>query len=96
MSETKFTPGPWSFRRNYGSSLDFFGEDGARAIVCEVRLINQEANAHLIAAAPELYEALEMMIIGSCACAIPHAGERAVLEKAVINARFALAKARGE
>ena len=44
----------------------------------------------------ELVEALEMMIIGSCACGIPHAGERAVLEKAVIHARTVLAKARGE
>ena len=86
MSETKFTPGPWSFRRNYGSSLDFFGEDGARAIVCEVRLINQEANAHLIAAAPELYRLLdEALSYTSCESWSPSLTDE--IEAALVKAR---------
>lgn len=51
------TPGPWSFRKNYNGSLDFFAEDGARVIMCNARLLNQDANARLIAAAPDLLDA---------------------------------------
>lgn len=58
MTETKFTPGPWSFRQNHSGSLDFFGEGGHRLILGNTFLINQDANAHLIAAAPELFEKL--------------------------------------
>jgi|GEM_PF-5299786 hypothetical protein len=38
-----------------------------------------------------LAEALECMIIGACAVAVPHNGERAVLQDAVNIARAALA-----
>ena len=38
-----------------------------------------------------LREALECMIIGACAVAVPHNGERAVLQDAVNIARAALA-----
>lgn len=38
-----------------------------------------------------LVEALECMIIGACAVAVPHNGERAVLQDAVNIARAALA-----
>lgn len=69
MTEPKFTPGPW--KKNQGTiegaggqqiaSLYSFRyhpdiiEAGAQLKVEE----NEEANAHLIAAAPELYEACE-------------------------------------
>jgi hypothetical protein len=56
---SKHTPGPWSFRRNYDGSLDFFAEDGTRVILCNARLVNQDANARMIAAAPELLESLQ-------------------------------------
>jgi hypothetical protein len=55
----KHTPGPWMYRSQANGSLDFFGEGGNRVILQNVRLINQEANARLIAAAPSLLEALE-------------------------------------
>lgn len=63
MSKTKFTPGPWKIVEDrVPSSLEVYG--GTIAI-CECwRRANAEtemANAHLIAAAPELYEALEDM-----------------------------------
>jgi len=38
-----------------------------------------------------LREALECMVIGACAVAVPHNGERAVLQDAVNIARVALA-----
>jgi hypothetical protein len=45
----------------------------------------------LTAQVARLREALEGMIIGACAVAVPHGGERAVLQMAVDGARAALA-----
>ena len=53
----KFTPGPWKFRKNFNGSIDLFGEDGNRVILTDFRLINEQHNICLIAAAPELLEA---------------------------------------
>lgn len=58
MSELKSTPGPWV---NVGGWVD--AEKGG--IICSLRAVDMkdeatsDANAHLIAAAPELYEMLE-------------------------------------
>ena len=54
-----------------------------------------EANARLIAAAPDLLEAVEMLLIGAAACAIPHPKEREVLQMAVDFAIKAKNKAKG-
>ena len=60
MSDTMFTPGPWE---NGGSLV------GARGIIIRqqwegTRIIDElEANAALISAAPDMYEALEMAIL---------------------------------
>jgi hypothetical protein len=43
-----------------------------------------------------LAEALKCMIIGACAVAVPHNGERAVLQDAVNIARAALRERLGE
>ena len=65
MSDTKFTPGPWRYDRTNGSPTT--GEHmiaGAKpGYLAEVRDCGSgdvRANAHLIAAAPDLYAALEM------------------------------------
>jgi hypothetical protein len=52
-----FTPGPWSIRKNFNGrgALDLFGE-GGQMIIGNALIINQEANARLIAAAPELLQ----------------------------------------
>lgn len=68
MSETAWTPGPW--RRFTGGTTNpkAYGVDGnnGRAVVRWQGLAKPEsdesqANAHLIAAAPELYEALRLV-----------------------------------
>lgn len=114
MSETKFTPGPWipagpSFgepKMKYANSVipdrddDEYPDD-----ICEMPLLfydeEQEANAHLIAAAPDMYEELE------CARDLfrfyqSHHEFKGGTEKAIRNKKIAdridrlLAKARGE
>ena len=92
MSETKHTPGPWvvkSARSGFYvesqfdvivESLDEFGRYGA---------IDDEANARLIAAAPELLEALEGCIVVIDNGRVPSLNFQAA-------ARAAIAKAKGE
>jgi hypothetical protein len=51
------TPGPWSIRKNFNGrgALDLFGE-GGQIIIGNALIINQEASARLIAAAPDLLQ----------------------------------------
>jgi len=73
-NETKFTPGPWTSNPAVsclrGDLFYISQEDGAPytenySDVCQTHegedLYVQKANAHLIAAAPEMYEALRAM-----------------------------------
>jgi len=97
MSKLKATPGPWRISLsdnatphiccNNGSWDDFVDED---TLVCTMpaeimKAYNSLANAHLIAAAPDLYEALYNLYIRCEAGA-----------KQLEAAEAALAKARGE
>jgi len=82
----KFTPGPWKVDRDE----NFILSEGFGDVACIVNIENREereANRALIAAAPELYEAL-MAIVD----VFPERPGEEVLSK--INK--ALAKARGE
>lgn len=105
---TKFTPGPWhvSAISQHDGSVSIAKD---RFVVCLVTNAAsifdvvqghtpeaQFANARLIASAPELLEALEIMIVGACAVGVPHAGERKVLQDAVDHARATINKATGE
>jgi hypothetical protein len=103
MRMSKHTPGPWEWgdghRGLYGQGegrqrevLTFESYEGMWLSYTD----NQEANARLIAAAPDLLEALECMIIGAAACAIPHPKEREVIQEAVNMAIAAKRKAKGE
>ena len=92
MSETKFTPGPWE----KGGLIV-----GARGIIIRqqwegTRTIDElEANDHLIAAAPDMYEALEAAILEYGKPGGPWnvpSSPGSWIEKA----RAAIAKARGE
>ena len=89
-SKTKLTPGPWHIERYkepYTSLLDTYivvSSEGLIVAKCGTGDFEIPDNANLIAAAPELYEALEMML------EFPKAGP------STSTARAALAKARGE
>lgn len=65
-----FTPGPWSSFRNEDSALGYFidtslGNDSDNVTVIADRIAGKSAlsNARLIAAAPELYEALRELLV---------------------------------
>jgi hypothetical protein len=72
MSTPKFTPGPWvvrkfptrAYARNAHWVLDAIPDDGDKVIanaICQMASTNddEDANARLIAAAPDLYAALK-------------------------------------
>lgn len=87
----KYTPGPWSINRHYIESAS--GICRARiAIIDDGAGTNPDANAALIAAAPDILEALEDLVkvltvdLKGHSIAVPE----------VRNATAAIAKARGE
>ena len=106
MSDTKWTPGPWEFVdpgphgefQVHWSDVD--ADDDGRAVdhghtVCTVHDVTEdsgEANARLIASAPDLYAALAAVIGDYEAHMRPHDYVTAPL----LNARAALSKARGD
>jgi hypothetical protein len=81
MNDTKFTPGPW---HTWYEEMEISIYDQNSDLICGPikQCPEQEANAHLIAAAPDMYKALEE---------IEHSDELASH-----IAKDALAKARGE
>ena len=104
--EAKHTPGPWVIadggpiiadsQNMIAVTLDMFdsNEDLSTWIQTRVTRPEREANARLIAAAPELLEALEELVT-----ALDYAvtrRSRARRDAAVKSARAAIAKARGE
>ena len=95
-NEPKFTPGPWNYkgseiisthekRGRPVSVVDLFGAMGGE---------DSDADAHLIAAAPDLYEALEHL--QSVQNGPPLIRFEADWQEAMAKTKAALAKARGE
>lgn len=109
MSELKATPGPWTVYPDVDGNFFYVAQqDGAPytpdysdvcGLSCQTwsgeRFNVQQANAHLIAAAPELYEALEEMV-ERYAPGYHDCIDNGLPECEICNARAALAKARGE
>ena len=98
MSE-KFTPGPWYLEFDNCDEEGFLEEaEFTGAIVGAdgegVLQVYSKANAHLIAAAPEMYEALEL-IYGRLLMSDRDGGSRITAEDGEM-AELALKKARGE
>lgn len=89
-AEQKHTPGPWDYRKlPSGAYIVFHTYDKPTA-----GFIYQEPNARLIAAAPDLLEALDCLtaVIGLT----PIKGNLEALQEAYEQARAAIAKAQGE
>lgn len=99
MSESKHTPGPWS---RVGTFVHALSDDGANqfcALVQDAHTPTQvlEANARLIAAAPELLEALQQTLAQCLAWqGEPNEYSCEIHSKIIRQARAAIAKALGE
>ena len=69
MSETEFSPtkAPWRLRYNHQGSEQFVVEsdEGMIAEICSQPNQISDANAHLISAAPKLYQALKEFLLSS-------------------------------
>lgn len=106
MSETKHTPGPWTascflVTASNGREVTHTGLLGRRRSSHAEQSggDEDEANAHLIAAAPDLLKALETYLAWEGAEVSPdrnHAACVAMLTAAESMARAAIAKAKGE
>jgi hypothetical protein len=83
MTETKHTLGPWYIGRDVNGFVSVQVGDSLteRDLICDCYT---EENATLIAAAPDMYEALQWIV------------ENADEDSVVSAAKAALAKARGE
>jgi len=108
MTESKFTSGPWEIDWPAVAALGKYervliGADGRNGGIYVAHAFgpHREANAHLIAAAPELYGALELLLDldlymdGEGVVQVRNADSEEG-RKAVGAAIDALAKARGE
>ena len=83
------TPGPWAYE-NYGGTLHvFLDNEGGTPSICKLVGNDKDANARLIAAAPDLLEALQNLLK-------VHEGEGGTQYHAGDIARAAIAKAKGE
>ena len=85
------TPGPWRFMTDTtGEYLAVFATpQGGTKVICPVKIAD-EANAHLIAAAPELLDALRALVQ-----VYEKVGGPLAVDPKVADARAAIAKAEG-
>lgn len=97
----KFTPGPWlCCHRPESPTIHYIHSDNGSSCIGPFEIatvfessgdgIQQRANAHLIAAAPEMYEALDALID------VIAGNQKQSLAAATDHALYALKKARGE
>ena len=109
MAETRFTKGPWSIRRSFGAAYVTDNiKGGSVALIQCLSKPSQgprrssseiEANASLISAAPDLYEALEKIVIDEenrRKKLKDNSPAAQFCDKRLGKARVALAKAKGE
>lgn len=87
--KTEHTPGPWKVREDYAGAQSVVSADAFLARVGPPNTEQAEANARLIAAAPELLEALQGLLAAVEQGTLPGSG------KAQDAARAAIAKATG-
>lgn len=94
MTERKWTPGPWEKTSESGEIASREGVYIARAIGTVTE--EGKANAHLIAAAPDLYEALEWAEDELASYAPDPSCRSKITDDILVRVRTALDKARGE
>lgn len=98
----KHTPGPWTVmdRNIYAADVYAPNSVDASGLIASVRLNTNHgyANAHLIAAAPELLDALKALRFNDCFCEVRIGNPmfRGQHTAACIAANAAIAKAEGQ
>jgi hypothetical protein len=92
------TPGPWNIwykgEKDIPAIANNYANTGHATDICTVDGENQDANAHLIAAAPELLEACEAALEVTDSILVPALGTAGL--QLAERLRAAIAKARGE
>ena len=105
MSESKHTPGPWSVDIPYCEEGIYIQRNENTELIAQMIGENQQANAHLIAAAPKLLEAAKLFLRSKdCARTVIGKGSADYdiyyngfdLAQAEIFAKQAIAEAEGE
>lgn len=97
---SRHTPGPWTYEQTHNDDIIWAGNFEVATMVYDRNVVPAvEANARLIAAAPDMLEALELLV-GELRY-VPDVKEYAKEANAEIDrvdaiARAAIAKARGE
>lgn len=90
------TPGPWEISVNSAEQYDVCAEGGGDMIADLSGTDNQEGNAYLIAAAPELLSALQEMVRIFIDADLEYGVELTAEETAAMNAgKAAILKATG-
>ena len=77
----KHTPKPWHIEKGQFSSTWFIHHSGSEVCMIPSHTMSQEANAHLIAAAPELLQACEEAVQDLEATSNGHGDERLTVAK---------------
>jgi len=77
----KHTPKPWNIEKGQFSSTWFIHHSGSEVCMIPSHTMSQEANAHLIAAAPELLQACEEAIQDLEATSNGHGDEKLTVAK---------------
>ena len=90
MNKRKYTPGPWEASRDGPNRRWLVNADDFGVATCDGPWRNQEADARLIAAAPELLNSLR-----TCLLIVEHMSADAAPDT-IKEARAAIAKATGE
>ena len=79
----KHTPGPWKIRSFYNQDIVYINaEDDKGFGIAEILGENKEANARLIASAPELLEACKVILDADMGKSLPKS-YRTMLEQAI-------------
>lgn len=83
MSGVKHTPGPWVWTGKYEVGPISREDDQTNGMVIPLADVfggNREANARLIASAPEMFEALEVLVAHTDGLALPTTAQAARLK----------------
>ena len=96
MKERNWTPGPWVVKFSHGDTAIYMDGECTMCDMTYYPWVPENINDwHLIAAAPDLYEALELMR-HEYRTALRISGVDERTSKTMATANAALAKARGE